>query len=121
MSSRQNRKIDRRQMDNSDYSGPDDRYETILRIHWGCRRSLISRSKTDISVAPMCLASIRPSRTRRTKSVVPVRLRIAGSQESHLAHTLDVQAQRTTTNSTAPVISTIFTINGHFSTNTFCM
>jgi hypothetical protein len=29
-------------------------------------------------------------RTRRTKSVVPVRLWIAGSQESHLAHTLNV-------------------------------
>jgi hypothetical protein len=29
-------------------------------------------------------------RSKRTKSVVPVRLRIAGSQESHLAHTLNV-------------------------------
>jgi hypothetical protein len=29
-------------------------------------------------------------RTGRTKSVVPVRLWIAGSQESHLAHTLNV-------------------------------
>jgi hypothetical protein len=29
-------------------------------------------------------------RTKRTKSVVPVRLWIAGSEESHLAHTLDV-------------------------------
>src|ERR1035441_8621841 len=29
-------------------------------------------------------------RSKRTKSVVPVRLRIAGSEESHLAHTLNV-------------------------------
>ena len=29
-------------------------------------------------------------RSKRTKSVVPVRLRIAGNQESHLAHTLNV-------------------------------
>ena len=29
-------------------------------------------------------------RSKRTKSVVPVRLRIAGSQESYLAHTLNV-------------------------------
>ena len=29
-------------------------------------------------------------RAKRTKSVVPVRLRIAGSKESHLAHTLNV-------------------------------
>src|SRR5450755_2897195 len=29
-------------------------------------------------------------RSKRTKSVVPVRLWIAGSQESHLAHTLNV-------------------------------
>lgn len=28
-------------------------------------------------------------RSRRTKSVVPVRLRITGDQESHLAHTLN--------------------------------
>ena len=28
-------------------------------------------------------------RSRRTKAVVPVRLRIAGCQESHLAHTLN--------------------------------
>src|ERR1022692_4627541 len=32
-------------------------------------------------------------RSKRTKSVVPVRLRIAGSQESHLAHTLNVTNQ----------------------------
>jgi hypothetical protein len=29
-------------------------------------------------------------RSKRTKSVVPVTLRIAGSSDSHLAHTLDV-------------------------------
>ncbi len=29
-------------------------------------------------------------RSKRTKSVVPVRLWIAGSEDSHLAHTLDV-------------------------------
>jgi len=29
-------------------------------------------------------------RSKRTKSVVPVRLWIAGSKDSHLAHTLDV-------------------------------
>ena len=29
-------------------------------------------------------------RSKRTKSVVPVSLRIAGSESSHLAHTLDV-------------------------------
>ena len=29
-------------------------------------------------------------RSKRTKSVVPVRLRIAGNPESHLAHTLNV-------------------------------
>src|ERR1017187_3247066 len=29
-------------------------------------------------------------RSKRTKAVVPVRLRIAGSLESHLAHTLNV-------------------------------
>ena len=28
-------------------------------------------------------------RSKRTKAVVPVRLKIAGSQESHLAHTLN--------------------------------
>jgi len=32
-------------------------------------------------------------RTKRTKSVVPVRLWIAGSKESHLAHTLNVTNQ----------------------------
>ena len=29
-------------------------------------------------------------RTKRTKSVVPVRLRVEGSEDSHLAHTLDI-------------------------------
>ncbi len=31
-------------------------------------------------------------RSKRTKSVVPVRLWIAGSEDSHLAHTLDVSS-----------------------------
>jgi hypothetical protein len=34
--------------------------------------------------------SIGKRRSKRTKSVVPVRLWITGSESSHLAHTLDV-------------------------------
>jgi hypothetical protein len=60
-------------------------------------------------------------RTKRTKAVVPVRLGIAGDQESHVAQTLDVQAQRIITNNAARATSTNFSSDGHFSANTFCM